>query len=423
MSSDPALAIVVKCWPRLSETFVAQELAALEARGVQFTIWSLRYPANDKKHPLHEAVTADIYYLPEYLHKEPLRVLKAWWKVRRKPNYATAWALWRKDLKRDYTRNRIRRFGQSLVMAADLTPGTLAMYAHFLHTPSSVARYAAIIHGLPWSFSAHAKDIWTSPDWEIQEKLDPENHGARFGVTCTASGLQQLQRFTDTPSMIELVYHGLDLTRFPSPPNRSEKHKPSHDTNNGTQKIKFLSVGRLVEKKGFDRLIQALAKLPESLDWQWTHIGGGALNDQMQTLAAELNISNRVKWLGECEQPQVIDTMRESDVFVLPSRVAQDGDRDGLPNVLMESASQKLPIIATPVSAIPEFIEHDVHGLLVEDDPGILSQALLQLAQDADKRSTLAEAAFQRLTSEFGVDAGLDRLQDHLQEMMKSRSA
>ena len=86
MPSDPALAIVVKCWPRLSETFVAQELAALEARGVGFTIWSLRYPANEKKHPLHEAVSADIYYLPEYLHNEPLRVLKAWWKVRRKPN-------------------------------------------------------------------------------------------------------------------------------------------------------------------------------------------------------------------------------------------------------------------------------------------------------------------------------------------------
>jgi len=415
MSSDPAkLAIVVKCWPRLSETFVAQELAALEARGIGFTIWSLRYPANDKKHPLHEAVSADIYYLPEYLHTEPLRVLKAWWKIRRNPYYSTAWRLWFKDLKRDFTRNRIRRFGQSLVMAADLTPGTHGIYAHFLHTPSSVARYAAIIHGLPWGFSAHAKDIWTSPDWEIQEKLDPANHGARFGVTCTASGLQQLQRFTDTPSMIELVYHGLDLNRFPPPPERN--------ASNDTQTTKFVSVGRLVEKKGFDRLIQALAKLPDTLDWQWTHIGGGALNDQMQTLATELNVSNRIEWLGECEQPQVIETMRDSDVFVLPSRVAQDGDRDGLPNVLMEAASQKLPIIATPVSAIPEFIQHDVHGLLVEDDPSILSQALLQLALDADKRSTLAEAAFQRLSSEFGVDAGLDRLQGHLLEMLKARS-
>ena len=122
MSSDPAqLAIVVKCWPRLSETFVAQELAALEQRGVRFVIWSLRYPANEKKHPLHEAVSADIYYLPEYLHKEPLRVLRAWWKIRRNPRYAISRAQWWKDLKRDLTRNRVRRFGQSLVMAADLT--------------------------------------------------------------------------------------------------------------------------------------------------------------------------------------------------------------------------------------------------------------------------------------------------------------
>ena len=422
MSSDPAqLAIVVKCWPRLSETFVAQELAALEQRGVRFVIWSLRYPANEKKHPLHEAVSADIYYLPEYLHKEPLRVLRAWWKIRRNPRYAISKAQWWKDLKRDLTRNRIRRFGQSLVMAADLTPGTLAMYAHFLHTPASVARYAAIIHGMPWGFSAHAKDIWTSPDWEISEKLDPSNHGARFGVTCTASGLQQLQRFTDSPSMIELVYHGLDLNRFPAPPERNTSQ--STNSSSDARKIRFLSVGRLVEKKGFDRLIEALAKLPATLNWQWTHIGGGALNDQMQSLATELNVANKIEWLGECEQPQVIEAMRESDVFVLPSRVARDGDRDGLPNVLMEAASQKLSIIATPVSAIPEFIEHDVHGLLVDDDPAILAQALLQLASNAEKRSALAEAAYQRLTAEFGVDAGLNTLQGHLQEMLQQNPA
>ena len=116
MASEVArLSIIVKCWPRLSETFIAQELAGLEANGVAFEIWSMRYPANDKKHPLHDAVQANIHYLPEYLHREPLRVLRSWWTIRKHPNYATAKRIWLQDFKRDMTRNRIRRLGQALV--------------------------------------------------------------------------------------------------------------------------------------------------------------------------------------------------------------------------------------------------------------------------------------------------------------------
>ena len=169
--SDPALAVVVKGWPRLSETFIAQELVALEEAGQQFDIWSLRFPTDRKTHPLHDRLKARVRYLPEYLHQEPLRVLRAWRAARRLPGYHTARRIWLADLGRDISRNRIRRFGQACVMAVELPTATAGIYAHFLHTPASVARYAAIMRGLPWSFSAHAKDIWTSPDWELCEKL------------------------------------------------------------------------------------------------------------------------------------------------------------------------------------------------------------------------------------------------------------
>ena len=125
MATDPAatasvpLAIVVKCWPRLSETFVAQELAALESGGQQFEIWSLRHPANEKKHPLHEAVKAAVRYLPEYLHEEPVRVLRDWLKARKLPGYQEAKRIWWQDFRRDITRNRIRRFGQGCVLATE----------------------------------------------------------------------------------------------------------------------------------------------------------------------------------------------------------------------------------------------------------------------------------------------------------------
>lgn len=404
------LGIVLKCWPRLSETFIAQELASLEARGMKFDIWSLRYPANDKKHPLHDAVSASIQYLPEYLHREPLRVLRCWWRIRQHANYQQARRIWWQDLKRDPTRNRIRRFGQALVMAAELGEATRALYSHFLHTPSSVARYAAIIHDIEWGFSAHAKDIWTSPDWEIKEKLDAATSGARFGVTCTASGLRQLQKFESSSGTVELAYHGLDLDRFPSPPERAIS---------ATSQINFLSVGRLVEKKGFDRLLQSLALLPQTLQWRWVHVGGGALGPMLKSLATELGINEQIDWLGELPQPDVIEQMRIADIFVLPSRIADDGDRDGLPNVLMEAASQKLPLIATPVSAIPEFIENRQHGLLVNDSPETLAAALSELSENHALRNNLATAAFDRLTQEFGIETGIRCVEENLQNMLQ----
>ncbi len=408
-SENPALAIVVKGWPRLSETFIAQELAALEQRGIKFDIWSLRFPTDKKRHPLHEQITARIRYLPEYLHQEPLRVLRAWWHVRRLPGYAMARRIWAADYKRDRSRNRIRRFGQACVMAHELPPETRGIYAHFMHTPSSVARYAAIMRGLPWGFSAHAKDIWTSPEWELREKLADDAGGANFGVTCTGFGAQYLKTLAARPDDMELLYHGLDLSRFPEPPAREFSSDGRFD---------MMSVGRLVEKKGFDRLIDALALLPAEFDWHWTHIGGGDLKDTLRAQAEAKGISDRISWRGACDQPEVIAEMRKADLFVLPSRVAEDGDRDGLPNVLMEAASQMLPILSTPVSAIPEFIDSGTHGLLVEDDPAKLAQAILLMARDADSRAAMAKAALTRLRADFGVDKGIDQLSARLNRML-----
>ena len=210
----PSLAIAVKGWPRLSETFIAQELVALERAGIDFAIWSLRHPTDHKTHPLHDQLRAPVYYLPEYLHQEPVRVLRGlFWAMTRR-GFGNSCGKFLRDLRRDMTRNRIRRFGQACVMARELPDETQALYAHFLHTPSSVARYAAIICGVPWSFSAHAKDIWTSPEWELCEKLSARTSGAAFGATCTAFGAEYLNALSNgTP--VDLVYHGLDLGRFP----------------------------------------------------------------------------------------------------------------------------------------------------------------------------------------------------------------
>src|SRR5262249_4338394 len=140
-------------------------------------------------------------------------LLRAWRRARRLPGYGAARAAWLADLRRDPTPNRGRRFGQAIVLAAELPAGVERLHAHFLHTPASVARYAAIMTGRPWSISAHAKDIWTIPDWEKREKLA----ACDWLVTCTEAGATHLRALSPAAGKVSLVRHGIDLDRFPAP--------------------------------------------------------------------------------------------------------------------------------------------------------------------------------------------------------------
>jgi len=406
------IAVVVKGYPRLSETFIAQEILALQERGVDLAIWSLRHPTDSRRHALHDRITAPVHYLPEYLRDEPRRVLRALGRLLvRHPGGLARTALgWLRDLMRDRTANRGRRFGQALVLAAELPADAPFVYVHFLHTPASVGRYAAAIRGIGWGFSAHAKDIWTTPEWEKREKLAD----ARFGVTCTAVGAAHLRGLAADPGRIDLVYHGLDLSRFPAPPDRTDAL--DRDGSAPTLAVEILSVGRLVEKKGYDRLLDALAMLPDDLHWRLVHIGSGECKHALRAQADRLGLSGRIDWRGAQDQATVIEALRRADLFVLTSVVAGDGDRDGLPNVLMEAASQRLAILSTAVSAIPEFITDGTHGLLTDGTPPAIAAALERLATDPALRLRLGEAAHARLRAEFGMTAGIDRLVRRLEE-------
>ena len=127
------VAFVLKGYPRLSETFIAQEIAALEKLGLQILIVSLRRPTDKQTHPVHAEIRAPLLYLPEYLRDDPLRVLRAWWRVRSLPGFRAARAVWLRDLLRDRTANRLRRFGQALVLASELPQDVVRLHAHFLN--------------------------------------------------------------------------------------------------------------------------------------------------------------------------------------------------------------------------------------------------------------------------------------------------
>lgn len=395
----PRIAIVLKGYPRLSETFIAQEILSLERAGLDLEIWSLRRPTDRLRHALHDAIRAPVRYLPEYLHEEPLRVFKgAFAALGRRGLGRLIAAFWR-DFWRDPTRNRLRRLGQGLVLARELPADIGHLHVHFLHTPASAVRYACLLTGREFSFSAHAKDIWTTPDWDLREKIAD----SAWGVTCTRQGYGRLAALAPAgdPGRVSLVYHGLDLARFPAPPERTADRAP----------VVFVAVGRAVAKKGFDDLLDALALLPaDGPDWRLVHVGGGGLRDALQAQAERLGIAARVRFAGSMAQDGVIAELRAADVFVLPCKEGEDGDRDGLPNVIMEAATQALPIVSTRFAGVPEFVRDGVEGLLVPPgDARALAGALETLAADPALRRRLGEAA-RRRTGDFSFAAGIDRL-------------
>ena len=397
------IAFILKGYPRLSESFIAQEIYGLERAGLSLRLYSMRRPTDKRVHPIHSLIQAPIVYLPEYVHDEPLRVFGALSRVARRPGFSAALSAFWRDVVRDPTPNRFRRFGQAAVLVDELAEDVIHLHAHFIHTPASVVRYASLMSGKAWTCSAHAKDIWTSRPWELRQKLAD----ARWTVTCTKAGRETLAGLAQEPERVNLVYHGLDFERFA----RLLAQKPLRDGRDPTNPVRLLSVGRAVKKKGFDLLLQSLATLPADVHWRYQHIGGGDELARLKVQAEAMGLSQRIIWRGALDQLDVLAAYREADLFVLPARIADNGDRDGLPNVLMEAQSQGLACLSTQISGIPELIIDQVTGVLVPPgDVPALGTSLLRLIGDPGLRQRFGEAGEKRVRSMFDQSGGLMKL-------------
>lgn len=403
LSDKKKIVVLLKGYPRLSETFIAQELLGLEKAGLELELVAMRRPTDKKRHPVHDEIKAPVSYLPEYLHEEPIRVLRALWACRKRPGFGKAFKRFLCDFRHDVNRNRIRRFGQAAVLAAEWPDNGGWLHVHFIHTPASVAAYTHLLTDIPWTISAHAKDIWTSNDRDLSGKLN----SARWAVTCTASGYEHLRNLARQKDTVHLSYHGLDLTRFP----HFDADRPANDGSDAAQPITILSVGRAVEKKGIDILLKALASLPPSLHWQLVHIGGGEKLESLKALSNSLGLADRVTWKGAMDQKEVLDHYRKADLFALACRITQDGDRDGLPNVLVEAASQKLACLSTNISGIPEFFISGENGLLTnQEDVAAFTTALHTLITDPALRTRLGATAEQKVRTAFDNNTSIAHL-------------
>ncbi|MFW6372866.1 MAG: glycosyltransferase family 4 protein, partial [Thermodesulfobacteriota bacterium] len=268
--------------------------------------------------------------------------------------------------------------------------GVVHLHAHFAHSPSSVALFASILSGLPFSFTAHAKDIYTAHPEQLREKI----RRARFMVTCTDYNRDYLESLAGSKSTsIYRVYHGIDIDLFSA---SFKERRP-------TEPYRLLTVARLVPKKGLPTVYRALRELKDrGLNFQHDLIGDGDDRDCILELIRELGLENDCRWLGTLPHEKVLDRYRQADLFVLGCEIAPNGDRDGIPNVLIEAMAMGVPAVATRVSALPELIRNGETGLLVPPrQPEALAGAMMRLLTETDLRGRMIPAAREFVKREF----------------------
>jgi glycosyltransferase involved in cell wall biosynthesis len=398
MSFPPGayLGMILKGYPRISETFISNEILRLEQLGFQIHLFSMRKPRESFAHESVKKIKAKVDYLPEKilpnLHRLlPPNILLA---AKSPVIYRKALTLALRRLARTHKAATFKHLLQAGYLVQKLLPATNVghFHAHFAHSPSSVAMFASLLSGYLFSFTAHAKDIYTSDVRQLKEKIGR----ARFVVTCTEYNRRYLKRLAGrlaTP--IYRVYHGIDLDFF----GRIKK-----DAGKGPHApYQLLTVARITEKKGLPTVYRALKQLhDQGLAFKHTLIGDGDQRRVILDLIAELGLTSVTRCLGTQPHEVVLQHYRQADLFVLGCEVAQNGDRDGIPNVLLESMLMGVPVVTTPVSAIPEVIVAEHTGLLVPPrEPHKMAVAIKRLLSDEPLRARVKEAGWQMVKESF----------------------
>lgn len=379
------VAYLTKRFPRLSETFILDEILGLEAAGLPLRLYAIANPAESHVQPDIVRVASPVSYLRhsgvagavgdlvatlgahlQLMVTRPRRYLNVAGEV----------------LHSQDRRNAIRHFGYAGRFAVTVRRAHARhLHAAFAHTPASIVRYTHLLTGLPFSFGAHAKDLYRS---------DPVNLAiqaveARFVLVCSQSAGTALSQISGPRARIVLAYHGVDSNRF----------APARTQHAGTGPVRILAVGRLVPKKGYPVLLEALHRLVASgTDLQCQIVGAGDLAGELDASIDRLGLGGLVTLSGASTHQEVAQAYRRADLFVQSSVVLPDGDRDGIPNSLLEAMSSGLAVVASNVSGIPEILTDSRTGLLVPPgDAGALAEALGRLAHDPALRASLGGAA------------------------------
>lgn len=421
-----SVAYVLKNFPKLSETFIASEIYRLEQLGVDLKLLVIKPPVELERHAVIKKIEAIPFYLPavtslsetpffrwlrmhlpdffpnlmNVFHRAPVGTAKAAW-------FALIQSI---KARRSFFSMPRKVYLKEFLQAASIARQILNdskidhIHAHFAHDATTIAWMTAMITGLGFSFTAHAKDIYLG-------SLNPANllarkmQAAKFVVTCTEANQGHLRTLSNTP--VHCIYHGLtddfvDLLRNSSP-NTQER--------NGH--IRALAVGRLVEKKGLDTFVDACGILQRrKVNFEAVIVGeNGDAKEKIARTISENHLTDKVKLAGSMKQAELFEEYRRADVFCLPCRILENGDRDGIPNVMIEAMSCGVPVVTTNISGIPEVIEDGRNGLLVQpNDAMALANSLEKIYLLKDLSAQLSAAGLRTVKEKFDGDASARKL-------------
>ena len=429
-----AVAYVMNGFPRLSETFIAHEIHQLERLGQALRLYSVKNEREAMVHPVVASIRAPLSYLPPASSLSGTTLarwlagnLGAFWRAHAQvaARHPLRWAgalasalqlAWRHRSRDEHGHTRLRKvfvkeFLQAGAIAADvMRQGDVGhLHGHFCHGVATITWFASRMTGISYSFTAHAKDIYQA-DLNPGTLLERKMEGARFVATCTCANAQVLRARHPRPCEVHAIYHGLDTDWFAPPPRQV-----------GTPPL-ILSVGRFVEKKGFDQLIEACARLRDAgMAFSCIIVGErGSAYESIRRQIEERSLGEQVCLSDPMTQDSLRAIYARAHVFALPCQVMEDGDRDGFPNVLAEAMAMGVPVVSTRISGIPELIDDGVHGLLVEPrDPAGLAESLQRVLLDAALHARLAQGGRQRMCERFDSRRTTVALRDLFAEQLR----
>ncbi len=295
---------------------------------------------------------------------------------------STPGGVWKQFVRAGFIANRCRRIGVRHI------------HAHFANAPAAVVHFASLMTGIPFSFTAHAKDLYLTPKSVVRRRAQ----AATFVATCTGYNWNYLRELivADERAKIHLVYHGMDLSMFAADARESDEPESAY---------RLLSVGRLVPKKGHEHLSAACAKLRDTgYEIRCRIVGGGPLKTELQAQIVRLGLEGVVSLEGSMTHADLIGLYRRAALFALAPRITDAGDRDGIPNVIAEAMAAGVPVVSTDVSGIPELVRHEQTGLLVPpNDPTALAAAIARLIAAPAFAEALAAAGRSLLEADFDL--------------------
>lgn len=398
----PTIGYVVKRYPRYSETFVVNEVLAHEAAGASIEIFALHSGNDSHFQDAISRVRAPV----TYLSAESVKSVDFWERMRRMCNEHSI--PWRALEAAQF--DEWRDVYQALMLAQHVKARNIGhLHAHFATSAASVARLAALFCGISFSITAHAKDIFHESVKD--EDLLRKTSDADAVITVSDYNLSFLrERFPHQREKFTRIYNGLDLSQLSFGPQRQSRRV-------------VLGIGRLVEKKGFDQLIHASAILKQrGVDFHCQIIGEGEEEPSLRALIRSLDVASHVTLVGPRPQREVFAALRQAAIFAAPCLVGGDGNRDGLPTVLLEAMALGTPCISTDVTGIPEVIQNGETGCVVpQRNPQALADACQELLSQPLLADQLAWRGRQRIESAFDIAANSRAMRELLGTVIAKR--